>query len=84
LFANCSEVSDQLKANGRIPNYDKREKFLKNARLYKTYKTRLREHAIPNAKRLENNRAEQDQLYPRAETFRFFEWYLQNGEYQIR
>jgi hypothetical protein len=64
---------------GRIPNYDKSEKFLKNVRLYKNYKTRLTEYALPNARRLENKRAEQDQLYPRAETFRFFEWYLGNG-----
>ena len=80
LFANCNEVSDQLRANGRIPNYDKTEKFLKNARLFKTYKHLLIERAIPNAKLLENNRAGQDQLYPRAETFRFFEWYLENGK----
>ncbi|WP_315821541.1 RloB family protein [Paraflavitalea speifideaquila] len=38
LFANCNEISEQLKAKGRIVNYDKSEKFLKNARLYKTYK----------------------------------------------
>lgn len=80
LFANCDEVSEQLRSNGRIPNYDKSEKFLKNARLYRTYKTLLTEQAIPNARRLENNRAGQDQLYPRAETFRFFEWYLENGQ----
>jgi hypothetical protein len=79
LFSNCNEVSEQLKMKGRIPNYDKSEKFLKNARLYKNYKTRLTEHALPNARRLEKNRAGQDQLYPRAETFRFFEWYLGNG-----
>ncbi|MFI5192982.1 MAG: RloB family protein [Chitinophagales bacterium] len=40
LFTNCNEVSEQLRLNGRIPNYDKSEKFLKNARLYKNYKTR--------------------------------------------
>ncbi len=78
LFSNCNEVSTQLRANGRIPNYDKSEKFLKNSRLYKTYKTLLREKAIPNARSLENNRPGQDELYPRAETFRFFEWYLEN------
>jgi hypothetical protein len=79
LFANCSEVSGQLRMNGRIPNYNKSERFLRNVRLYKTYKSRLAEHAIPNARRLEINRADQNQLYPRAETFRFFEWYLENG-----
>lgn len=79
LFANCDEVSEQLRRNGRIANYDKSEKFLKNAKLYKTYKTQLSEKAIPNAKRLEASREDQDQSYPRAETFRFFEWYLENG-----
>lgn len=80
LFTNCNQVSEQLRRNGSIPNYDKSEKFLKNARLYKTYKAQLIEQAIPNAKRLENNRAGKDQLYPRAETFRFFEWYLEDGQ----
>lgn len=78
LFANCSEVSAQLRDNSRIPNYEKSEKFLKNARLYKAYRVRLGREAIPNARRLEHDRAGQDQLYPRAETFRFFEWYLEN------
>lgn len=80
LFANCNDVSEQLRGKGRIPHYDKGEKFLKNARLYKTYKALLTEQAIPNARRLENNRADQDRLYPRAETFRFFEWYLENRQ----
>jgi hypothetical protein len=78
LFINCNEVCAQLRMKGRIPNYDKSEKFLKNARLYQTYKTQLTEQAIPNAKRLENSRLNQDPLFPRAETFRFFEWYLVN------
>lgn len=76
LFANCNEVLVQLRANGRITRYDKSEKFLTNARLYNTYKTQLLEQAIPNARRLENNRETHDQLYPRAEIFRFFDWYL--------
>lgn len=76
LFTNCNEVSELLKGNNKIPGYDKSEKFLRNARLYKTFKDQLIKQAIPNAKRLEKNRNEQDQLYPRAEIFRFFEWYL--------
>lgn len=76
LFNNCNEVSTGLRRNGRIPNYDKSEKFLLNARLYKTYKDRIQQFAIPNAILLENNRADQDQLFPRAETFRFFGWYF--------
>ena len=71
-----SEVSTELRKNGRIPNYDKSEKFLLNARLYKMYKERIQHNAIPNARLLENDRADQDQLFPRAETFKFFEWYF--------
>lgn len=78
LFTNCHEGCEQLRIKGRIPNYDKSEKFLKNAKLYQTYKTQLVEQAIPNAKRLENSQPYQDVLYPRAETFRFFEWYFMN------
>jgi len=77
LFNNCNEVSVQLKKPDRIPNYDKSEKFLHNTRLYNTYKVLLKEQAIPNAKRLENNRINQDELFPRAETFHFFEWYFE-------
>jgi len=78
LFTNCKEVCAQLRMKGRIPDYDKKERFLKNARLYQTYKAQLIGQAIPNAKRLENSRFGQDTLFPRAETFRFFEWYLKN------
>jgi hypothetical protein len=76
LFTNCNEVSELLRVDKKIPGYEKSEKFLRNARLYKTFKDHLFKQAIPNAKRLEKNRNEQDQLYPRAETYRFFEWYL--------
>ncbi len=79
LYSNCKEVCTQLKGKGRIPNYGKSEKFLKNARLYKNYKDRLRKGALSNAKRLEIDREFQDPLYPRAETFKFFEWYLEQG-----
>ncbi len=77
LFNNCEGVVTELARNNRIPRYTKSQKFLTNARLYHTYKNQLRETAIPNAARLEVNRAIQDILYPRAETFRFFEWYFQ-------
>ena len=80
LFTGCNEVAAQLRGNGKIPDYEKSEKFLRNARLYKSYKSQLIEKAIPNAKRLETNRTDRDPLYPRAEIFRFFEWYLGNGK----
>jgi hypothetical protein len=76
LFSDCDEVSELLKSH--IPNYSKSEKFLAKAELYKKYKDRISIHAIPNAKRLEANRAGQDELFPRAQTFQFFEWYFAN------
>lgn len=78
LFTNCNEVIGKLRHKGCIPNYDKSEKFLQSVRLYKTYKSLLDKQAIPNAKHLENNREGRDPQFPRAETFRFFEWYLDN------
>jgi hypothetical protein len=69
----------ELRKPKRIPGYNKSEKFLRNARLYHTYKTLLREKAIDNAKRLEIKRDEQDELFPRAQTVEFFEWYFGKG-----
>lgn len=74
LFSNCSDVVVELRKY--IPNYTKGEKFLNAAGLYRKYKKQLVENAILNAKKLEVNRAVHDALYPRAETFRFFEWYF--------
>lgn len=74
LFSNCSDVVTELRKH--IPDYSKGEKFLNAAALYRKYKQQLTETALVNAKRLEVNRAAQDVLYPRAETFRFFEWYF--------
>lgn len=74
LFKNCSGVVTELRKH--IPDYTKGEKFLNAAGLYRKYKPQLMETAIVNAKRLETDRAGQDTLYPRAETFRFFEWYF--------
>ncbi|MEO5642937.1 MAG: RloB family protein [Bacteroidia bacterium] len=76
LFQNCGEVEHEIKKAGRLQGYDKSEKFQVGARLYANYRDRLKDAAVPNARLLENNRADKDQLYPRAEIFRFFEWYL--------
>lgn len=78
LFNNCDEVVGKLRHRDCIPNYEKSERYLQSARLYKTYKALLSERAIPNSRLLENNREGKDLLFPRAETFRFFEWYLDN------
>lgn len=79
LFNSCAQVSQLLQHRYRIPGYEKSEKFCVNAGLYRNYKTQLTEQGIPNARRLEYNRADQDPLFPRAETFRFFEWYLEES-----
>ena len=78
LFTACDEVSADLRKPARIPGYDKSEKFLRKARLYYTYKAQLQEKAIGHAKRLEIKRDEQDELFPRAQTVEFFQWYFEN------
>lgn len=75
LFNHCEEVEQMLRHKTRIPNYEKSEKFLAAAGLYRNYKALIERHAIPNAQLLEINRGQQDPLFPRAEIFRFFEWY---------
>ncbi len=78
-FTSCNEVCTQLRASDRIPDYEKSERYLRSARLYRAYKHLLVAQAIPNASQLEGSRSGQGPLYPRAETFRFFQWYLQMG-----
>ncbi len=80
LFSSCNDVSAELRKPARITGYDKSEKFLRKARLYHTYKTQLREKAIGHAKRLEIKRDEQDELFPRAQTAEFFEWYFEKDD----
>lgn len=77
LFNSCGDVSRLLRSPDKIPSYDKSEKFLRNARLYNSYKHRISEYAIANARLLEKDRAQKDTSFPRAETFRFFEWYME-------
>lgn len=78
LFANCEDVITEIKKIDHLANYQKGERFLTAARLYERYKQELRENAIPNALRLEVGRQDHSDRYPRAETFRFFEWYFEN------
>lgn len=77
LFTNCNEVSAMLQHNDRIPQYNKSERFLVNARLYHSHKERIVVNAIPHAEQLEANRQHQDELFPRAQTYKFFQWYFQ-------
>ena len=74
LFHNCSEVTRQLREF--IPNYEKSQRFTEAARLYHNYGNLIPGQAIPNALLLENDREDHDELYPRAEVYKFFEWYL--------
>lgn len=76
LFGDCDEVVNELRKGGRIPGYEKSEKFQYAAKLYGNYKQQLIASALPNARLLEKNREHADHLFPRAETFRFFEWYF--------
>jgi len=72
-FGNCNDVVRQLREF--IPNYDKSQRFTEAARLFHNYHHLIELQAIPNARFLENNRHERDEFYPRAEIFKFFEWY---------
>lgn len=78
LFTSCDNVIVEIRKPGAIVNYEKGERYLNGLKPYERYKLQLRENAIPNAKRLEIDRDEQSDRYPRAETFRFFEWYFEN------
>jgi len=78
LFGNCDEVVAEIQKNDQLSNYSKAERYQTAAKLYEKYKDELLETAIPNAKRLEQRREDQSERYPRAETFRFFEWYFVN------
>ncbi|MDV6217850.1 RloB family protein [Flavitalea sp. BT771] len=75
-FINCGQVADELKRADRIPDYEKTQRFLVRARLFATYRDRIVAHAIPAARQLETNRPDGNKRYPRAEVFRFFEWYF--------
>jgi hypothetical protein len=76
LFASCLEVEQRLNHPDRIRDYSKEQRFQAARRLYYHYKERLTNNAIPNAARLEIARADHDPQYPRAEIFKFFEWYF--------
>lgn len=75
LFKDCDSVGAALKEH--IPSYNKSEKFIIRAKLYERFKDQIIAQGIPNAKKLEVNRAMQDQLYPRAQVYEFFEWYFE-------
>lgn len=72
LFQNCEQAVTELRKH--IPGYDKSMRFLEAARLFANLQERLAQ-AIMNAELLEENRDEHDELYPRAEIYKFFEWY---------
>ncbi len=76
LFDNCSGVVRELSNSSPLSGYDKSEKYLKKAQLYKSYKHLIEEKAIPNARRLETGSEDRDDLYPKAQIFKFFEWYF--------
>jgi hypothetical protein len=73
LFQNCGQVVTELRRY--LPGYNKGLKFLESLRLFATLRDRLPE-AMENAALLEQDRDDHDPLYPRAEIFKFFEWYM--------
>jgi len=72
LFQNCEQVITELRRF--IPGYNKGLKFLEAARLFADLRDNLPQ-AMANAALLEVDRDEHDPLYPRAEIYKFFEWY---------
>jgi hypothetical protein len=74
-FTRCDEVVDELRKPGRIPGYEKSQKYLVKARLYANLKDRL-PHAIKAAKLLEKKRPDENARYPCAGLYVFFDWYL--------
>ena len=76
LFGNCDEVTAELRKNHRIRNYEKTRKFLLNAGLYSSLKHLIIDPAIKNSKLLTRHGDGQDKLFPKAETYLFFEWYF--------
>jgi len=77
LFSNCDEVLPELRRQGRLPGYDKSERFQQAAHLYRNLRERLVANAIPNAILLEDQQQGQDRLFPRAQVYKFFQWYLE-------
>ena len=76
LFQNCEQVVTELRRY--IPNYNKGVRFLEAARLFANLRNNLPQ-AMANAALLEVDRDEHDLLYPRAEIYKFFEWYNDTG-----
>jgi hypothetical protein len=75
-FTVCDNVIAELKKPGRIPGYEKSQRFQVAAKLYANYKDLIRTNAIPGAKLLEKDRPSVNKYFPRSEVYRFFEWYL--------
>ncbi|MFI5137439.1 MAG: RloB family protein [Sphingobacteriales bacterium] len=76
LFQNCEQVITELRRY--IPGYNKGLRFLEAARLFANLRDSLPQ-AMANAAMLETGRDEHDPLYPRAEIYKFFEWYNSRG-----
>jgi hypothetical protein len=72
LFQNCTQVVTALRRY--MPGYNKSLRYVEAARLFARLSDRLPQ-AMENAAMLEETRDDHDILYPRAEVFRFFEWF---------
>jgi hypothetical protein len=74
-FQHCDSAADRIQ-HTHINDYEKTQKYLVRKGLYSSYKERIASHAIPHARLLEANRQGRSAYFPRAEIFRFFEWYM--------
>lgn len=75
-FTCCDDVLEELHKAGRLPNYTKRQEDQVKAKMYANHKDGRLHEAIRHARMLETQRPPDTPRFPRAEIFRFFEWYL--------
>jgi RloB-like protein len=71
-FNKCDDVSDFIKKNTELKDYNKSQEYHSKQNFYKKLKPLLESNAVPNAQFLEIDRAEKSLDYPRSEVFKLF------------
>jgi hypothetical protein len=71
-FGTCEDVSDFIKKNTEIKDYNKTQEYHARQNFYKKLKHLLEKDAVPNAQFLEHNKEGQRFEYPRSEVFKLF------------
>jgi len=79
-FTKCQDVVSEIKKMQGLADYDKSEKYFRSAKLYSRFKSKIISAAIPNSRILEKDRDDKTERYPRAELFKFFEWYFNRAK----